>query len=466
MILLGSYKNKRVGVIGLGKTGCAVVDSLRASGAIIGVYDDSTQEKKMDVGLSLLYSSENDVFSDDWKSLDYIIVSPGIHLLWPQMHPAVRFAHRYGIPLVNDIDLLRQNISGVGIGISGTNGKSTVTALTGHVFETAGRKSCVGGNLGTPVLSLSPNDDFYILELSSYQLESCQVLGFDTAVLLNITPDHLTRHGGLSGYIAVKQKIFANFRPTSNAIIAVDDDHCHQIKNFLTTVNHPNVVSISGKYVPDSGIGWSANALIDNRKGSYNYICDRNDLLDGVHNRQNIAAAYAICALNGIDKREFCEGLLSFKGLRHRQELVATINGVKYINDSKATNVQSTEQALMRFDNIIWILGGLPKEEGVEKLVGYFSKIKYAFLMGEAANDWYKIMRTHRVKCEIAKSLELAVYNSYKMSKLMTVDAVLLSPACASFDQFKNFEERGDLFRKFVQEIETKITNSSKSQRE
>ncbi|MDR2794262.1 MAG: UDP-N-acetylmuramoyl-L-alanine--D-glutamate ligase [Holosporaceae bacterium] len=466
MILLESYRNKRVGVIGLGKTGSAVLDSLQASGAIIGVYDDFGLGKNVTGKLSLLYSGENDSFSDDWKSLDCIVVSPGIHLLWPQTHPAVRFANRHNIPVVNDIDLLQQNTSGPHICISGTNGKSTVTALIGHVFEASGRKSFTGGNFGVPALLSSPDNDFHILELSSYQLESCNILGFDTAVLLNITPDHLTRHGGINGYIAAKQKIFANFRSTSNAIIGVDDYHCCQIKNFLTTVNHPNVVPISGKYVPDCGIGWSVDALVDNRKGVSNFVCARSEVLDGLHNRQNIAAAYAACVLNGVDKREFCDALLSFGGLHHRQELVTTINGVKYINDSKATNVQSAEQALLRFDNLIWILGGLPKEEGIEKLINYFPKVKYAFLIGKAADNWYKIMRSYRVKCEIAKSLEMAVYNAYKMSKLMEVETVLLSPACASFDQFKNFEERGDLFKKFVMGIETKIKNSSKSQRE
>ncbi|MDR3180207.1 MAG: UDP-N-acetylmuramoyl-L-alanine--D-glutamate ligase [Holosporaceae bacterium] len=466
MILLESYKNKRVGIIGLGKTGYVVLNSLQASGAIVGAYDDSGMKKNMALELSLQYSSENDTFSADWKSLDCIVVSPGIHLLWPQIHPAVRFAHRHGIPVVNDIDLLQQNTSGTNICISGTNGKSTVTALLGHVFEASGRKSFVGGNFGVPALLSLPGNDFYILELSSYQLESCNILGFDTAILLNITPDHLTRHGGINGYIAAKQKIFANFRQTSNAIIGVDDGYCCQIKNFLTAINHPNVVPISGKYVPDCGIGWSDGALLDNRKGTHNFVCGYSEALDGLHNRQNIAAAYAACVLNGIDKREFCAALLSFGGLPHRQELVTTINGVKYINDSKATNVQSAEQALLRFDNLIWILGGLPKEEGIEKLINYFPKIKYAFLLGKAADGWYKIMRSRRVKCEVAKSLEMAVYNAYKMSKLMRVETVLLSPACASFDQFKNFEERGDLFRKFVLGIEKKIKNSSKNQRE
>ncbi|GHT97096.1 UDP-N-acetylmuramoylalanine--D-glutamate ligase [Alphaproteobacteria bacterium] len=462
MILLESYRNKRVGVIGLGKTGRSVIDSLKESGAIVGVYDDFglDDSKYMKLALNLLYSRESGIFSEDWKTLDCMVVSPGIHLLWPERHPAVRFAAQNRIPVINDMDIFQQNVSAKNICITGTNGKSTVTALIGHILEVSGRRSSVGGNLGLPVLSSPSGNDFYVFELSSYQLESCNYLGFDTSILLNITPDHIMRHGGMLGYISAKQKIFANFHRGSNAIIGVDDDHCIRIKDFLVSINHPNVVPISGKFVPDYGVGWHHGKLIDNRKGNRIPVCKDSEILEGIHNRQNIAAAYAACVLNEIDRNEFCNGLLSFKGLPHRQELVTTINGVKYINDSKATNVQSAEQALLRFDNIIWILGGLPKEEGVEKLTDYFYKIKYAFLIGEAANDWYKILRSHKVKCEVSRSLEMSVNNAYKMCKLMEIDVVLLSPACASFDQFKSFEERGDVFRKFVQEIEHKISSS------
>ncbi|GHT93457.1 UDP-N-acetylmuramoylalanine--D-glutamate ligase [Alphaproteobacteria bacterium] len=462
MILLDSYKNKRVGVIGLGKTGRSVIDSLQESGAIVGVYDDYglDDSKYMNLALNLLYSRESDLFSDDWKTLDCMVVSPGIHLLWPERHPAVRFAAKNCIPIINDVDMFQQNVSSKNICITGTNGKSTVTALIGHVLEVSGRRSSVGGNLGLPILSSPAGNDFYVFELSSYQLESCNHLGFDTSILLNITPDHVTRHGGMRGYITAKQKIFANFHRGSNAIIGVDDEHCSRIRDFLISINHHNVIPISGKFVPDCGVGWYMGDLVDNRKGHSIFVCKDSEILEGVHNRQNIAAAYAACTLNGISRQEFCDGLLSFKGLPHRQELVTALNGVKYVNDSKATNVKSAEQALMRFNNIIWILGGVPKEEGVEKLTDYFRKVKYAFLIGEAANDWYKIMRSHKVKCEVSRSLEMSVSNAYKMCKLMEVDVVLLSPACASFDQFKNFEERGDAFRKFVQEIEYKLNNS------
>ncbi|MDR3151809.1 MAG: UDP-N-acetylmuramoyl-L-alanine--D-glutamate ligase, partial [Holosporaceae bacterium] len=456
-------------VIGLGKTGKAVVDVLIKSGAMVGVYDDSGIGDSQYIGLdlTLLYSRDRNIFSDDWKMLDMIIVSPGIGMLWPRSHPAVLFAYRHNIQVINDVDLFQQHVTdGAIICISGTNGKSTTTALIGHVFESAGRKSAVGGNFGVPVL-LSPADlDFYIFEVSSYQLESCRILGFDTAVMLNVTPDHLVRHGGMNGYVEAKQKVFANFQGKSNAIVGVDDDHGVAMVTFLTQLGHPNVIPVSGSCVPNFGIGWQGDNLVDNRRCNRNPVCKNIETLDGSHNRQNIAASYAACVVNGISRQEFCDALPSFSGLPHRQELISTINGIKYVNDSKATNVRSTEQALQRFDNIMLILGGRPKEEGVEKLTNYFDKIKYAFLIGEAADDWYKIMRSHRVKCEISSSLESSVNNAYKMSKLMDVDVVLLSPACASFDQFKNFEERGDEFRKYVKRIEEKINGSYKSQRE
>ncbi|MDR1361972.1 MAG: UDP-N-acetylmuramoyl-L-alanine--D-glutamate ligase [Holosporaceae bacterium] len=463
MILLDFCKNKRVGVIGLGKTGKAVVDVLLKSGALVGVYDDVGIDdfKYKGLDLTLLYSPEGNLFSDDWKKLDVMVVSPGISMLWPRAHPAVQFAHKHNILVTNDVDLFQRQVSGrTTICVSGTNGKSTTTALIGHVFASAERKSVLGGNFGLPVLLTPADRDFYIFELSSYQLESCRRLGFDTAILLNITPDHIVRHGGMHGYVEAKQKIFANFREKSQAIIGVDDDYGPVIEALLVRLGHPNIIPISGARVPDAGIGWQENNLIDNRYGSYDFVCKSVETLDGDHNRQNIAASYAACVVNGIEKQEFCDAVVSFDGLPHRQELIATINGVKYINDSKATNVQSTKQALRRFSNLILILGGRPKDDGVEKLADYFSKIKYAFLIGEAADDWYKIMRARRVKCEISNSLDIAVNNAYKMSKLLDADIVLLSPACASFDQFKDFEDRGNEFRRCVKRIERKTYSS------
>ncbi|MDR0581005.1 MAG: UDP-N-acetylmuramoyl-L-alanine--D-glutamate ligase [Holosporaceae bacterium] len=433
------YKSKRIGVIGLGKTGESVVEALIASGANVKVYDDHVISHKKCPPIGV----------DDIAQVDALVVSPGIGLLWPSVHPIIQVARKNAIPILNDVDLFQQHIHNKNICITGTNGKSTTTALIYHMFNFAGKKAAIGGNFGNSLLSLAPQSDFFILELSSYQLESCNILGFDTAALLNITPDHLKRHGGMEGYIYNKQKIFANFHEKSTAVIGVDDRHCLKIFQFLKKI-HPCVIPISGNRVPEYGIGWNKNKLIDDSFGFREVVCEKNPTLDGYHNRQNIAAAYAACKCNGLSKELFCNGLFSFRGLEHRQELVANIDGVRYVNDSKATNADSVEQALKRFDNIVWILGGRPKEDGIESLVKYFNRIKFALLIGEAAENWSKLLTKHGVENEITKTLDVAVKRSKEISKTLQAAVVLLSPACASFDQFKDFEERGSIFKRLV----------------
>ncbi len=437
MIRLDFYKNKRVGVLGLGKTGKSAVDALKFSGAEVSVYDD-----KLD----------NDI--ESVKKLDALVVSPGIHLQWPHKHPIVDIAQQFAVPVLSDLDLFLQHVHQKNICITGTNGKSTTTALVGHIFGAVG-DTAVGGNIGCPILSLSENSKCYVFELSSYQLEASSILGLDTAILLNITPDHLTRHGGMTGYITAKQKIFMNFTEKSHAVIGVDDGHCEKICEFLKGIGHPDVIPISGNIVPKGGIGWENDKLIDNRFGQREVICEKIESFSGNHNYQNIAAAYATCAVNGVSKDVFLSQLHTFKGLAHRQELIAEIGGVKYVNDSKATNADSVEQALKRFDNVIWILGGRPKEDGIESLIKYFTKIRFAYLIGEAAEDWSQLLTANGLANEISGTLDKAVLASSKKATELNADVVLLSPACASFDQFKDFEERGDKFRQLVMNLKS-----------
>ena len=428
--------SKNFGVVGFGKTGQSIVRFLENFGANIFLFDDKI------IDSTYYQNSEN----FDWKKLDFLVVSPGIHLWW-DIHPTVLQARNFSIPIINDLDIFQQQICGKIIAITGTNGKSTTTALIHHIFKRK-YKAEIGGNFGKPVLDLPKNSDFYALELSSYQLESCNFFGFDTTILLNITPDHLTRHGGMAGYVASKQKIFANPKKNSTAIVGIDDDYCRHILDF---VHYPRVIKISGKEVPENGIGWHENKLIDNRENQFKIVGKNVPELDGDHNRQNIAAAYAACVVNDIDAKIFTEGLSTFSGLEHRQEFVKSINRVRYINDSKATNADSVEQALKRFSNIIWILGGRPKEDGIESLRPYFSKIKFAFLIGEAAEKWHEFLNKNNVANEVVFTLENAVKKSYEIAH--EKDIVLLSPACASFDQFKSFEDRGKRFKKFVEEL-------------
>ncbi len=428
--------SKNFGVVGFGKTGQSIVRFLENFGANIFLFDDKI------IDSTYYQNSEN----FDWKKLDFLVVSPGIHLWW-DIHPTVLQARNFSIPIINDLDIFQQQICGKIIAITGTNGKSTTTALIHHIFKRK-YKAEIGGNFGKPVLDLPKNSDFYALELSSYQLESCNFFGFDTTILLNITPDHLTRHGGMAGYVSSKQKIFANPKKNSTAIIGIDDDYCRHILDF---VHYPKVIKISGKEVPKNGVGWHENKLVDNRENQFKIVGQNIPELDGDHNRQNIAAAYVACVVNDIDAKIFTEGLATFSGLEHRQEFVKSINGVQYINDSKATNSDSVEQALKRFSNIIWILGGRPKEDGIESLCPYFSKVKFAFLIGEAAEKWSEFLDANHVANEVVFTLENAVKKSYEIAH--EKDVVLLSPACASFDQFKSFEDRGDQFKKFVKEL-------------
>ncbi len=438
MISVDLYKNKNVAIVGYGKTGKSIVDALlNIQVKNIYILDDNVINNK-------LYTSINDV---DWINLDMLIVSPGIHLWW-ETNIAVQLARKYSIPIINDIDVFQQHVNSKIIAITGTNGKSTTTALIYHILKFNKKAVEIGGNFGKPALSLNNNADFYVLELSSYQLEACNILGFDISILLNITPDHISRHGGINGYISAKQKIFANAKSDSTAIIGIDDEYCQHILDF---VNYPKVIQISGKEVPNNGVGWKDDKLIDNYFSKGSIVCGKYNILDGDHNRQNIAAAYVACRICNISKEKFVEKLFSFKNLEHRQELVRIIKGVTYINDSKATNADSTEQALKRFNNIIWILGGRPKEEGIISLVPYFSKIKKALLIGEVAEIWHNLLESYNVKNEIVYNLEKAVNFANDIAK--DGDIVLLSPACASFDQFNNFEERGEKFKELVRKL-------------
>lgn len=469
MISLKDLSRKKVGVLGFGHTGKATVDALIRANVQVFLHDDNTIKDVEYQKFSADLTDEN--FT---KNLDLIVMSPGIHLFWPFPHKVVFYARKYGIELINDLDLFQKELLSRDkksakpqfpkiIAITGTNGKSTTTALIHHIIKSAVQNCCIGGNFGPAILSLPDNSSCYVLELSSYQLEHANILGFDTAILLNITPDHLTRHGGMNGYIAAKQKIFVNAK---NSIIGIDDDYCKEIYAFLRSINQPKLVPISGKNIPDFGVGWDADVLVDNRCGDAKIVCPKHPKLDGNHNRQNIAAAYAACCSvdnADISSENFAQNLASFECLEHRQEFVANICGVPYVNDSKATNADAVEQALMRFDNIFWILGGRPKEGGIFSLKQYFSKIKHAFLIGEAAEDWYDFLLSYGVKSEITFNLENAVKRSYeelKRASPKSVEVVLLSPACASFDQFKSFEERGEKFKQLVRDLADKNENS------
>ncbi|MDX2141880.1 MAG: UDP-N-acetylmuramoyl-L-alanine--D-glutamate ligase [Rhodospirillaceae bacterium] len=450
MIPVPTFATQRVAVMGLGKSGLSAAAALKAGGAHVSVWDDKAEQRKAAnaAGWPLLDAGA--------ERLDAacIVWSPGVPHTLPKPHPLAIKARAQNIPLICDVDLLcRAQQAASFIGITGTNGKSTTTALTAHVFRHAGRVTEVGGNLGTPALDLAPLGAFgtYVLELSSYQLELVPSLSLETAIFLNITPDHLDRHGSMDGYVAAKKRIFANQRHPRTAIIGVDDAYSANVAEQLTRAGSHHVMPISVRKALPRGIYVENGTLIDASEGRAASVIDLRTIatLPGEHNWQNAAAAYAAARSQGIAPHVIATALKTFKGLPHRQELVAVVNGVSFVNDSKATNADATEKALRCYDNIYWIAGGRAKEGGIESLKPLFPRIRHAFLIGEAADAFADTLEGNKVSHDLYEDLETAVEDAGEraLTDKRPGAVVLLSPACASFDMFKNFEERGDCFR-------------------
>ncbi len=445
---------KTYGVFGLGKSGKATIDYLIKRGDKVFAWDDNEESRRHcepersnaglepgtpDCRVSLAMTEPS---SWDWNKIDELILSPGIPLTHPKPHYIVEAANKHGKKIIGDIELLwLDNQDSTYIGITGTNGKSTTTALIGHILKENNLDVAVGGNLGTPALTLGKHK-FYVLEMSSYQLDLIDKTAFDIAVWINISPDHIDRHGDIEGYIKAKKNIFKN--PNHTIIIGRDDEYSKR-----TLEEHKGAIAIS-KY---------------DKTGSF-------PRLPGQHNQQNISAAYQVAKAVGIAHKNIIRAIGSFPGLEHRIEQVTEIRGVKYINDSKATNADSASNALAAFDNIYWILGGVSKEGGITSLEQYFPRIKKAYLIGQAADEFAKTLEG-KIPYEKCGDLTTAVIKAAKDTTAHpSLDAgshketpeqvrgvqpengvVLLSPACASFDQFKNFEERGAFFKKLVLEL-------------
>jgi len=436
MIDTSFLKGRTVAVMGLGKSGAATVDALLHGGAIVWAWDDN--EAARAPGLPLV-----DLAAADFAGLDLLVWSPGIPHTFPQPHPVAEKARAAGIPLVCDVDLLASARPDLRpLAVSGTNGKSTTTTLLAHILAAAGRAVAAGGNLGTPVLALPDlgPEGRVVLELSSYQLELVPSLRLAAAVLLNITPDHLGRHGGMEGYIAAKRGLFDRLAPGGVAVVGVDDAPSAAIAEAL-----PDAVRISVERELAKGVSAPDGVLLDDGKP----VRDLKTIarLPGRHNWQNACAAYAMARADGIAPETIAAALATYPGLAHRQELVATIDGVAWINDSKATNADAAEKALVCYPRILWIIGGQAKEGGIVSLAPHFGRVAHAFLIGEAA-DSFAATLAGRVAFSRSGTLESAVAEAAAMAK--AGDTVLLSPACASWDQFHSFEHRGEVFRALV----------------
>ncbi len=461
MIAAATFANETVAVFGLARSGVAAARSLQAGGADVRAWDDS-EDRRSDAaakGVPL-----QDLYDTDFGSVAALVLSPGVPLTHPAPHPVAARAKAAGTEIIGDVELLlREDLPARLVGVTGTNGKSTTTALLTHVLEACGRRAVAGANIGAPVLDLPQldADGIYVLEFSSYQIDLTPSLACDVAVLLNISPDHLDRHGGMEGYVAVKRRIFARNSREGAAIVGIDDPHGAGIYEQLKASGHGNLIPIAvGKEVRD-GVYVLAGQLYDamgDAKGDGGgdgavKAADLNDAtaLRGAHNWQNAAAAYAAARALGVPGSEIAAALPSFPGLAHRMEVVATIDGVLYVNDSKATNAASAAYALAAFDDIYWIAGGRPKEDGIEPLQSLFGRLRHAFLIGDAAPDFAATLKgraPYTVVGDLAAALGAA--SAQAAADGAGAPVVLLSPACASFDQFSDFEARGDAFRVLV----------------
>lgn len=389
-----------------------------------------------------------------WQELDYLVLSPGVPLTHPEPHPVVVLAKAHHVTIISDIELLAiQMLDSECIGITGTNGKSTTTSLIGHILQHAGRDVQVGGNLGVPVLNLADQSKAaWVLELSSYQLDLVHKLHCRYAVWMNISPDHLDRHGDMAGYIEAKKRIFHNQSESDAAIISVDDVHSRSVCEALQSLAVQRVVPISTQKQLEGGVAVLGDKVVDTLSDRLEIELPVLPHLQGEHNAQNIAAAYAVCRLKGMFSDIIVEGLKTFKGLPHRMQYLGKKNGITFINDSKATNAEAASKALATFDSIYWIAGGVAKEGGIESLAPYFPHITHAYLMGEAQDVFAKTLEG-RVEYSRCQTLEKAYAKACEDASRREEGAnVVLSPACASFDQWKNFEARGDAFCELVKD--------------
>ncbi|MBS7793098.1 UDP-N-acetylmuramoyl-L-alanine--D-glutamate ligase [Roseococcus sp. SDR] len=443
------FAGQRVAVVGLGKAGLPAARRLREWGADVTCWDDGEAARAEAAALGLHVADPALGFD-----FDALLLSPGIPHILPRVHPAAAAARAAGKPILADVEFLFRAVRAAGsrarfVGITGTNGKSTTTALLGHLLERAGVPVEVGGNLGPAALDMRilGDDGVYVLEMSSYMLERIADLRFNAAAMLNLSPDHLDRHGDMAGYRAAKARIFARQTREDVAVLGQDDDATASLRGALTA----RCVPVSGHAAQPGGI-WAEGALLRDDQGM---IADLAacPTLPGAHNAQNAAAASALALALGLPRAGLAQGLATYPGLPHRQEQVGRIGAVRFVNDSKATNADSAARALASYDRILWIAGGMGKEGGIAPLAEYFPRIAEAFLIGRDAPEFAATLAAHGVAHRMCGTLAEAVPAAAAAAKSGAADVVLLSPAAASWDQFTGFDARGDAFRALVRAL-------------
>ena len=463
MIPVRGFEDKTVAVFGLGRTGLTAARALIAGGAKVALWDEkpASREAAAAEGFPVV-----DLETADWSQFAALMLSPGVPLTHPKPHWTVTKAKAAGVEVLGDVELFARTVNAAPvhkrpkiIAITGTNGKSTTTALVGHLCASAGRDTRVGGNIGLGVLGLEDmhGGAVYVLELSSYQLDLTSSLKPDAVVLLNISPDHLDRHGGMDGYITAKRRIFLNQGKGDTAIIGVDDPWCQQICTEITAANRRTIWPISAGKAMGRGVYALQGVLYDATGERVVEVADllRARSLPGRHNWQNAAAAYAAARAIGIPIQQAVEGLMTFPGLAHRMETVGKIGKVRFVNDSKATNADAARQAMASYPKFYWIGGGVAKAGGIDDLKDLFPRIAKAYLIGEAA-DAFATTLAGKAEVKMSGTLDKAVQQAYADAAASGEEAiVLLSPACASFDQFSDFEARGEAFRAAVMALST-----------
>jgi UDP-N-acetylmuramoylalanine--D-glutamate ligase len=459
MIPVTIFAGRDVAVFGLGMSGIAASRALGLGGAHVLAWDDTeaARDEAAAQGLTL-----HDLASSDWSKIGVLVLAPGVPLTHPAPHWTVAKAREAGVEVIGDTELFCREHASQGarakvIAITGTNGKSTTTALTAHLLEAAGRKVALGGNIGRAVLDLPPfaDDLIYVLELSTFQIDLTPTLRADAAALLNITPDHLDRHGTLENYAAIKGRVFEGLPASGTGVIGVDDAETRAIADALRgpfAIKH-----IAVGHPVETGVWVDEGVLIEVEQGIERGRVSLAGIgsLRGAHNWQNAAFAYALARSQGLDTAGIAKGLASFAGLAHRMEQVARRGPVLFINDSKATNADAAGKALASFTNIYWIAGGRSKTGGLAGLKPYFPKVARAYLIGEAADEFAAQLGTEvdHVQCgTLDRAIEQAAADAGRSGAKEPV--VLLSPACASYDQFANFEARGKSFRDIVMRLD------------
>ena len=459
MIAVETFAGRRAAVFGLGGSGLVTAHALAAGGAEIVCYDDDRAkvEAAWDAGLPT-----GDLRVAEFSAFDALVLSPGVPLTHPEPHWSVLRARAADVPIIGDVALFdadrRARLPELRfVAITGTNGKSTTTALAGHVLAALGEAAQVGGNIGRPVLDLDPVPGVGVVECSSYQIDLAPQLSPDVGVLLNLSPDHLDRHGSMEAYAAIKERLVASAR---QAVIGVDDPLCAAIAERLETAGKPvrrigtfDTLDDACARLGRAGVAAVESELYALADGAMRRIGSLEGAaqLRGRHNAQNASAAITIAMALGCDPEATAASLLTFPGLAHRMEEVGRLGKTLFVNDSKATNAQSARQALGSFDRIYWIAGGRAKAGGIDDLTDLLPRVVKAYLIGEAA-DGFAASLAERVPFARSRTLECAV-EAAAADAAAEGGVVLLSPACASFDQFRSFEARGERFRALVAEL-------------